>query len=278
MEQAKRNAVIELYRAGHSAKDITNLLKYNKSTVWYIIKRYRERGESTRKMHKARSDKKRTETFIKDLKTAVEANPGTPMTVHAKNMDVGVSTISRAINRDMGFKSYALRVRHLLTEAQKEVRFMRGKKILNSLKSTGGFLHFFSDEKIFTVDRSINRQNSRWICREPLEVPMVFTSKNPASVMVLGVICSNGEVMPPHFFKRGQTVNKETYLDILQTVVKPWMDSVASGMNFTFQQDSAPAHKAKVVQEWLKASVPHFWDPQTWPSNSPDMNPCDYYL
>ncbi|QQP50280.1 Transposable element tcb2 transposase, partial [Caligus rogercresseyi] len=96
--------------------------------------------------------------------------------------------------------------------------------------------------------------------------------------MVLGVISSEGHVMPPHFFEPKQKVNQEVYLEVLSNVVKPWIDTVASGRKYTFQQDSAPAHKAKTVQAWLKENVPHFWDPQTWPSNSPDLNPCDYYL
>ncbi|QQP56945.1 Transposable element tcb2 transposase [Caligus rogercresseyi] len=71
--------------------------------------------------------------------------------------------------------------------------------------------------------------------------------------------------MPPHFFEPKQKVNQEVYLEVLSNVVKPWIDTVASGRKYTFQQDSAPAHKAKTVQAWLKENVPHFWDPQTWP-------------
>ncbi|QQP51310.1 Transposable element tcb2 transposase [Caligus rogercresseyi] len=56
------------------------------------------------------------------------------------------------------------------------------------------------------------------------------------------------------------------------------MDSVASGTPYKFQQDSAPAHKAKLVQSWLKKNVPNFWDFNTWHPNSPDLNPCDYYF
>ncbi|QQP53248.1 Transposable element tcb2 transposase, partial [Caligus rogercresseyi] len=107
---------------------------------------------------------------------------------------------------------------------------------------------FFCDEKIFTLDKKRNRQNDRWICREASEVLMVFRTKNPAAVMVLGVISSEGHVMPPHFFEPKQKVNQEVYLE-------PWIDTVASGRKYTFQQDSAPAHKAKTVQAWLKENI-----------------------
>ncbi|QQP38078.1 Transposable element tcb2 transposase, partial [Caligus rogercresseyi] len=76
------------------------------------------------------------------------------------------------------------------------------------------------------------------------KVPMVFRTKNPAAVMVLGVISSEGHPK--------QKVNQEVYLDVLSNVVKTWIDIVASGRKYTFQQDSAPAHKAKTVQVWLK--------------------------
>ncbi|QQP54783.1 Transposable element tcb1 transposase [Caligus rogercresseyi] len=42
------------------------------------------------------------------------------------------------------------------------------------------------------------------------------------------------------------------------------------GTLYTFQQDSAPAHKAKLVQSWLKKNMPNFWDFNTWHPNSPD--------
>jgi inhibitor of nuclear factor kappa-B kinase subunit alpha len=45
---------------------------------------------------------------------------------------------------------------------------------------------------------------------------------------------------------------------------------------WTFQQDSAPAHKAKIVQKWLQDHVPDFIATQDWPSASPDLSPLDY--
>ncbi len=279
MEQTKRDAVLELHRAGHSPGSITRLLNYHNRTVNRIIKRYLSTGEGTRKKHKPRSDRKRTPAFLAALNNAIQTSPGTSMRVHSKNFATSRHTISRAIRDDLGYKSYVLRVRHLLSEKQKQARVTKGTRLLNALKAAeAGSLRFFSDEKIFTLDRTANRRNDRWICKDPKDVPMVFRSKHPAAVMVLGVICSNGAVMPPHFFLPKQRVTKEVYLEVLQSVVKPWMDNVARGKRYTFQQDSAPAHKSNLVQSWLRRSLPDFWDAQTWPPSSPDLNPCDFYL
>src|SRR5262249_35098203 len=43
-----------------------------------------------------------------------------------------------------------------------------------------------------------------------------------------------------------------------------------------FQQDSAPAHKAKMTQEWCKTNFPDFITSEEWPPYSPDLNPMDY--
>ncbi|QQP55661.1 Uncharacterized protein FKW44_000075 [Caligus rogercresseyi] len=56
------------------------------------------------------------------------------------------------------------------------------------------------------------------------------------------------------------------------------MKKTAGERKYTFQQDSAPAHKAKTVQNYLEANTTHFWPPTFWPANSPDLNPCDFYL
>lgn len=48
--------------------------------------------------------------------------------------------------------------------------------------------------------------------------------------------------------------------------------------HWTFQQDSAPGHKARRVQEWLRENVPDFIKAEDWPSSSPDLYPLDYKL
>ena len=49
-----------------------------------------------------------------------------------------------------------------------------------------------------------------------------------------------------------------------------------SGDFFIFQQDSAPAHRAKETVQFLSNATPDFITPLLWPPNSPDLNPVDY--
>jgi len=50
-------------------------------------------------------------------------------------------------------------------------------------------------------------------------------TKCPANVHVLDVVSSEGDVMPPHFTKNKETVTVEVYVNVLVSVVKPWMES-----------------------------------------------------
>ena len=45
---------------------------------------------------------------------------------------------------------------------------------------------------------------------------------------------------------------------------------------FTYQQDSAPAHKTRKTIEFLLSEKNYFRGPDMWPPNSPDLAPLDY--
>lgn len=95
---------------------------------------------------------------------------------------------------------------------------------------------------------------------------------------MLSVVSSGGDVMPPHFFNKGENVIKEVYLHVLINVVKPWMETVSSGKPYVFQQDGAPAHTSHLVQNWLSDNVDMLWAKEFWPPNSPDLNLLDFYV
>jgi len=45
---------------------------------------------------------------------------------------------------------------------------------------------------------------------------------------------------------------------------------------FVFQQDGAPAHRARETVALLSQETPDFIPPSLWPPNSLDLNPVDY--
>ena len=117
-----------------------------------------------------------------------------------------------------------------------------------------------------------------WIAMNNKDVPRVMKTKFLATVMVFGVVSSEGHIMPPHIFEVGLKVNTKVYLDVLKNVVIPWCNQVAGGRPWVWQQDSAPAHKSKKTQAWLQKECYDFVPFSHWPPSSPDLNPQDYFV
>ena len=155
----------------------------------------------------------------------------------------------------------------------------RCTRLLNNLKSNGNRVIFFSDEKTFTVDPAINKQNDRVVSfgQDISGVCYVSTTKRPASVMMLGVVASNGENMPPVWFRGGYMLTGADYRDIMTTKVLPWIRKIVKDGDYVFQRDGAPAHTSKVVQDWMSSKMT-FWPKDFWPPQLPDLNPLDYSM
>ena len=65
-------------------------------------------------------------------------------------------------------------------------------------------------------------------------------------------------------------------LELITTVVKPWILRVANNRPYVWQQDSAPCHTSGKSQKWLSANFYDYTSPNVWPPNSPNLNPMDY--
>jgi len=55
--------------------------------------------------------------------------------------------------------------------------------------------------KIFTFQAEVNRQNHRYLAESWNDVMGTYRTKHPGQVMILGVVASVGNKMPPYFFK-----------------------------------------------------------------------------
>ena len=101
-----------------------------------------------------------------------------------------------------------------------------------------------------TIASTLKRQI--WIATNNRDVPRVMKTEFLATVMVFGMVSSEGYIMPPHIFEVGLKVNTKVYLDVLKSVVIPGCNQVAGGRPWVWQQDSALAHKSKETQAWLQ--------------------------
>ena len=168
--------------------------------------------------HQRRFDCLRTAKFINRVKNAIDKNPGKSMHAIAKDMRTSEALIQRCVSEDLRYKSYKMKKGLLLTAKVKEKRLKHCQKLLNKLKHPlqRNMFWFFSDKKNVCQDQVVNYQNNRWLAVCSEDVPKVMQTKFLATVMVFGVVLSEGHVMPPYIFQQGLKVNTVEYLKVLE--------------------------------------------------------------
>lgn len=271
--EAERKTILDLHLAGLTANEILKHVKVKKTTVYKVIKS----GEWKSKPREAPVNKIRSSRFNGRVKRRVERDPTSSMRKIAKEMKVDEKTI-RTVVKDLGKKSFVRPPRQLITEKTRIKRLERARAMLNRMKKGGSTVTIFSDKKIFTVDQAYNRRNNRVILDQGEAPTPVNRTKHPASVMVLGVVASNGKKCPPIFIESGVRITADIYIDLLKSKVLPWIKRELRGDEYVFQQDGAPAHTAKKTQDFLRANFQSFWGKEVWPPSSPDLNPLDFSI
>lgn len=84
--------------------------------------------------------------------------------------------------------------------------------------------------------------------------------------------------MPSNIFSEDLSVNSAAYIDVMNSVAKPWRDGARNGRPYVFHQDFAPSHKFRLTQ---KQMTKHFHDhttPIIWLLYSLNLNLSDYYV
>ena len=111
-----------------------------------------------------------------------------------------------------------------------------------------------------------------WIATNNRDVLRVMKTKFPATVMVFGVVSSEGHIMPPHIFEVGLKVNTKVYLDVLKIVVIPWCNQVAGGRR-TRHRPTSPKRPRLGFRRSATTLYPSLTGPLP-----PDLNLLDYFV
>lgn len=279
----KRQRILDFLSAGKQPDEVAKAVGVHRATVFRVQARFKATGTINRQIGSGRPRSKRTPAIISAVKARIRRNPIRSMRQMAKDFNMDSKSMRNLIKHDIGARSLARIPRPLQTLVNKEKRLQRCKRILSFLKN-GPHILLFSDEKIFSVDRASNRRNDRYIAKGntqqvPDYIKHTFKTKHPSQVMVFALVASDGKKMPLCFIEKGEKVNSNAYIQILENDVKPWIDSnYRPEDSVVFTQDGAPCHTAKKTQDWLKKNVQNFWPKDMWPPNSPDINPLDYSI
>lgn len=277
---AKREAIIELHRAGKKNSEIVKLIKAPRSTVYHTVKRFNELGNAADRPRSGRPRTARTPKLVNAVKARVRRNPKRSMRRMARDMDVSEKNMRNVVKTDLKLSPLKMQTCQHLTDIQKEKRLTRAKILLNKLKDgTDTDEVIFSDEKLFTVEAICNRQNDRILAKSTGDIPdsvrRVFRRQKPSSVMVWAAISKTWK-SPLIFVPQGAKVNTNSYIELILTPALQEAKKHFKNRPFTFQQDGAPSHTSNKTQKWCQDNFPRFWSKELWPPSSPDLNPMDF--
>ncbi|KAI6661477.1 hypothetical protein LOD99_13350 [Oopsacas minuta] len=206
--------------------------------------------------------------------------------LHSKGCPVSHVTVHTYLRSTLSVKPFKPQKQPKITEKQRMARlqFCKDRK---SWKKEEWRRVLFSDESPFELYPHLNHQNDRvWAYKQSQVLP-TETVKFPSKILVWGMM-SYRAVSELHIIPKGQTVNADYYVrEILNKSLMSTMQRQPEEASILrrkmlpdmsraiFQQDGAPAHTAKKTQEWCDNNLVEFWTKETWPGNSPDLNPIE---
>jgi len=135
------------------------------------------------------------------------------------------------------------------------------------------------DEQVFSVASPDNRQNDRVYApcdtrKRSIAAERLLRCRPTFSKSLMVSVATSKLGCSPLFFV--ELGDGRYYWDVLlKQQMLPVVHRIA-GDTYVFQQDSAPAHRARDTVQLLQQETPELILPDLWPPNSPDLNPVDH--
>ena len=188
------------------------------------------------------------------------------------------TSVHLILRSDLGMKPYHQRPVHELKPIDKPRRVAMARSLLSKIREDPDFLDkvVWTDEAKFELSGAVNSHNTIFWDRGNPEIRVETKRIDQHGVMVWAGISSFGRYGP---FEVSGRLTGQRYLDLLRDHIIP---SLGDTSQLWFMQDGAPAHKARVVTQYLREVfgdrvIALGWDPE-WAPRSPDVTPCDFFL
>jgi inhibitor of nuclear factor kappa-B kinase subunit alpha len=275
------------WNAGRIVKEFPSK-GWKKSTVHDLIKKIEETGSSDRRPGSGRPRTALTDEKLPMIKHCVisdPGNPGTSKSVRETAQELGISGTSvQRGKKQLGIKTFRRIVTPRITQGTKERRLERAEGLADHLDPDLVPYCVFYDEKDFTLERPINRQNNRVSTRDggdkrEISPERLFFEKSHFSkkIMVCAAVSYRGKsnllIVDPAKTK----VDSGEYQRVLKKLF-PAIRKLYPEEDWIFIQDGAPSHRSQSTQSFLVENCPAFVGAEEWPPNSPDCNPLDYSI
>jgi len=270
----ERGQIIGLWKSGKSTREITKILGFSQSQVFRAISTFRDKGQTTVAPRSGRP-KSLKERDLRYLKRTVQKNRHKPLEEITEMFNqnstnpVSADTVRRYLHEEGFYSRIALR-KPFVSEENRKKRF----KWCVDRKSWNQEWKYiiWSDESRFNLYENDGRQR---VWRQPKEKYdiecLVPTFKHGGGgIMVWGCFVNN--LLGPLVVIEGN-INAKSYIDLLNQHLLPFLSNLERPNEYTFQDDNATVHRARVVTKWKEENL---LSSLSWPAQSPDLNPIEH--
>ena len=259
-EYARANSVTEVLQ--HFRGQYPNTRCPARITVYRNLEKYRNQGKSQNlnKGHSGRPRTGRSRHNIKAVRHRLDEARQNGERVSSRRNGTGMphATFNRITRMALQMHPYQMNRRHQLLPGD----FPRREQFCNWLfERPDRFLDDLTmgDEAAFGLNASLNTHYVRLYAPKG-QKPIDFDYQKPDNRQKLTVwigLIGNGTIIGPFFFR--QNVNGDTYLDMINNQVVPFLEGIPRfqrQQNGQFRhlwwgQDGTPAHRRRAVTEHL---------------------------
>lgn len=270
-----RELIINHSKSGKSIRNIAEIVKQPKSTVFNIVTRYKNENNFSNKP-KPSKRKIFSDSDERWLLRQVKKQPHLSAPKLAAEAEKCLGKKSdpetvRNVLRKHNFNGRVARKKPFVSKINKKKRVMFANTYKNEDFAFWSKV-IFTDESKFNVFRSDGRS---YVWRKPNEElrernlrPTV--KHGSGSVMVWGSMSAAG---PGKLHIIEGIMDHKYYLNILRSNLAETADKLGLSEDYYFYQDNDPKHKAYNVRSWLLYNCPHVLET---PPQSPDLNPIEH--
>ncbi|CAP35122.1 Protein CBG17465 [Caenorhabditis briggsae] len=258
-----RTLIVDFYKRGLSTGDISKRLGVHRNTVFATIRRFNQLGHLKDRTGRGRPRTVRTPAKVKAVREKVRRNARRSMKKMSDDMDISYTSMRRIVRKELKMTSYRATKAAILSQANKEKRLIKAKRLLAGTRKKDRLITIFSDEKLFRVEAEFNSQNHRVLATNIQQAAergkTIHRASHPASIMVFGAACYDGK--------------------------RFWRSMCYRGLKTTSVRRNTSSNKMErllIPQKWLnsgaRTTYPAFIPKDKWPAYSPDLNPLDYFV
>ena len=270
----QRGRALALLDEGLGQREVARRLAVSHSTIQRLLQRFNETGSVQERRHTGRPRKTTRQEDRYLVLAALRERASTTVTLRghlraATGVNISCSTVSRRLHA-ADLRSRRPAVRPVLTPANRQRRLAWAQQHVTWTRQQWARV-MFTDESRFTLSfndgraRVWRRQGERFADGTVQE----HNRYGGGSVMVWGGM-SSGTRTP--LLPVGGILNGARYRDeVLEAVALPALQQLGPGA--IFQDDNAPAHRARLVTHYLEQ---HQVVRMAWPACSPDLNPIEH--